>query len=62
MLETRSGLTTIHDFPPGEIIVSMIDVKGRILVATTPHVYEVVGNSLRLLRVDKFEPPQIGAD
>ena len=40
---------TIHTFPLGEIIVSMIEYRGRVLVATSLNIYEIEDGKLRRL-------------
>ena len=53
------AVRTIHPavrvctFPPGEAIVSMIEYRGRVLVATNWNVYEIEDGKLRRL---VFEP------
>lgn len=38
------------EFPQGEPVVSMVEFNGRILIATTRRVYEIVDGQLHVLR------------
>lgn len=45
-------------FPPGEAIVSMVQFKGRVLVATSVRVYQVIGDKLVPLVIERLPCPE----
>lgn len=53
---TRTKGMHIHTFPDGEAIVSMIQFKGRALVATNQHVYEIKDGKLVRILLQEIEP------
>lgn len=52
---TDGKVQLLGTFPPGEPVVSLAECKGRMFVATTRAIYEVVGDRLRLLRMEKVD-------
>lgn len=52
MTKTRPGMKIVHAFPKGEIVVSLVTHKGRLLCATTSRVYEIQGDKLAPLRIE----------
>ncbi|KKN23583.1 hypothetical protein LCGC14_0903620 [marine sediment metagenome] len=46
MAETRKGYKTIHEFDPDQRVVSMIEFKGNIYVASTFQVWRIEGDTL----------------
>lgn len=46
MVKKIKGYKLIKQFPESESIVSMLEFKGRIFIATSKQVYELVGDDL----------------
>jgi hypothetical protein len=44
IMEARPGYKLIKTFPEGEEVVSMLTVKGKLVVATNKHVYYQIGD------------------
>lgn len=51
-MKSRKGMKYIKSFPKAEPIVSMIDFKGRILVATTQRIFELKDNKITLIKIE----------
>jgi hypothetical protein len=42
----------IHQFPPEEPIVAMVNFRNRILLATSLRVYEYIDGKIKLLEIE----------
>lgn len=46
----------VHTFDASEPLVSMVEFRGRVFVATTKDVYEIVDDKLIPLRLERIPP------
>jgi predicted RNase H-like nuclease (RuvC/YqgF family) len=53
---TRSGIKFICASPEDEIIVGMVEFRGKIIVATDKNIYELIDDKLDVIRFQEPAP------
>lgn len=58
-LQRIGGMEHIHTFAHGESVVAMTEFKGRLIIATSSDIYEIVDRHLVRMHVQYLSPPTV---
>jgi hypothetical protein len=51
-MDKREGYKIVATLPDGELCVGIVEISGRVIVATTKHVYELIGDKIEKIPIE----------